>query len=77
MLITIFVHVDFQTLLQPTRPALVSVRLVHRAASLKQSAGGQRPPGPVACGREAGAAGTGVEVGTDPATHRGAAGVGA
>lgn len=45
MLITVFVHVDFQTLLQSTRPALVSVCLVYWASSLKQITGCQRPPG--------------------------------
>lgn len=45
VLITIFVHVDFQTLLQPTRSALVSVRLVHGTASLEQNAEGHRPRG--------------------------------
>lgn len=32
---TVFVHVDFQALLQPAGPALVPVRLVHRAAPLQ------------------------------------------
>lgn len=34
---TIFVHVDFQALLQPAGPALVPVRLVHWAAPLQQA----------------------------------------
>lgn len=32
---TVFVHVDLQALLQPAGPALIPVRLVHRAASLQ------------------------------------------
>lgn len=34
---TVFIHVDLQALLQPAGPALVPVRLVHRAASLQHS----------------------------------------
>lgn len=60
---TVFVHVDLQALLQPAGPALVPVRLVHRAASLQRSQavgpGGagpspRRPPAPPPRRREAG-----------------------
>lgn len=34
MLHSVFVHVDFQALLQPAGPTLVPVRLVHRTAPL-------------------------------------------
>lgn len=60
---TVFVHVDFQALLQPAGPALVPVRLVHRTAPLQQTQRavgmggaqpGPRPPSfPFLRGREA------------------------